>query len=103
MPRSIIPELLERLESESGDGFTQRVLDTIHAELNFHPAVLQALRWFVDDGHLREGLPTSVYKDFSSMALRTAFRAPQSPETTYALRALLPAKDCAVRAVIDSE
>lgn len=101
MPKSIFPELIEKILDECGDGFTQRVLDTIHEHMNFHPAVLQILRWFVDDGHLREGLPTSVYKDFSSMALRTAVRAPQNPETTYALRALLSAKDCAVRAVLD--
>lgn len=98
---SIVPYFIEKMANDSGDGFNQRTLDALHEQLKFHPAVLQCLRWFVNDGHLSEGIRQHVYNDYASLALRTAVRAPQNPETTYALRALLSAKDCAVRAVLD--
>lgn len=99
---SIVPYFIEKMANDSGDGFNQKTLDALHEQFKFHPAVLQCLRWFVNDGHLpQDNIRSFVYNDYASLALRTAVREPQNPETTYALRALLSAKDCAVRAVLD--
>jgi len=46
--------------------------------------------------------PAEVSKGFADLAHATALRAPNSPETTVAIRKLLEAKDCAVRAVIST-
>jgi ferritin-like protein len=49
--------------------------------------------------HLPEHLQ-AVSKPFCELARQMALRLPNNPETTTALRKLLEAKDCAVRAVI---
>lgn len=62
-----------------------------------HPAVTQLLKFFVYSHlptHLQE-----VSKPFSELAEVVA-RLPQNAETTTALRKLLEAKDCAVRALL---
>jgi ferritin-like protein len=46
-------------------------------------------------GHLQE-----ISKPFHDLAREVAARAPNNPETLVALRKLLEAKDCAVRAVL---
>jgi len=54
---------------------------------------------FFDYRHLPEHLQ-AVSKPFSELANRLATELPQNPERTVALRKLLEAKDCAVRALI---
>ncbi|MDX2058701.1 MAG: hypothetical protein SFV24_12930 [Gemmatimonadales bacterium] len=65
---------------------------------NMHPAILALLKFF-DYKHLPVHLQ-DVSAPFGSLAQQVAERAPHSPETTVALRKLLEAKDCAVRAVL---
>lgn len=64
----------------------------------YHPSVAGILRFFEYDhlpGHLME-----VSKPFAELAQSVADRNGHSPETTAALRKLLEAKDCAVRAAL---
>lgn len=66
--------------------------------LKYHPSIQHVLMFFSYQHlpvHLQE-----VSKDFHELAVKTAERASQSPETTVALRKLLEAKDAAVRAVV---
>lgn len=63
-----------------------------------HPAIVHVLMFF-NYAHLPEHLQV-ISKDFCDLAYKTADRAPQSQETTVALRKLLEAKDAAVRAVL---
>jgi hypothetical protein len=61
------------------------------------PAIEHLLRLFVYD-HLPKNLQ-SISSRFASLATTIA-AGPHNPETTVALRKLLEAKDCAVRAVV---
>ncbi len=64
----------------------------------YHPSVahvLQFFTWAHLDGDLR-----AVSEPFSKLAHDMADLLPGNPETTMALRKLLEAKDCAVRAMI---
>jgi N-glycosylase/DNA lyase len=63
-----------------------------------HPAVVHVLKFF-SYSHLPEKLQ-DVSRPFAYLAQQVAERAPDSPETTVALRKLLEAKDAAVRAVL---
>jgi hypothetical protein len=63
-----------------------------------HPAIQHVLKFF-SYKHLPEHLQ-EISKDFADLATKTAERAPDSQETTVALRKLLEAKDAAVRAVL---
>lgn len=66
--------------------------------MSAHPAVEHVLKFFKYEHlppHLQE-----VSKEFCALAMATAERAPDNPETTVALRKLLEAKDAAVRAVL---
>ncbi|MFP5372384.1 MAG: hypothetical protein ACLGI3_16775 [Actinomycetes bacterium] len=66
-----------------------------------HPATLALLRWFEHD-HLPEPLRT-VARPFATLAHTLADGMPHGgAELTTALRKLLEAKDCAVRAAIFS-
>ncbi len=63
-----------------------------------HPAIEHVLKFFAYEhlpAHLQE-----VSKSFGNLAQKCAERAPESQETTVALRKLLEAKDAAVRAVL---
>lgn len=65
-----------------------------------HPPIENLLRNFAYEHlppHLQE-----VSIPFSSLAKQIAERAPANPETSAALRKLLEAKDCAVRAALPS-
>ena len=62
-----------------------------------NPAVVSLLQFFEYD-HLPPHL-AAVSEPFALLA-RTVAQGPQNPETTTALRKLLEAKDCAVRAVL---
>jgi hypothetical protein len=95
------PELRNRMLYESR-GFTRKQLEEAAAENSFHPTVTEALRWFVDDGHLPWSL-AAVNNSFGELAMNLAVAAPQQTETTHCLRSLLTAKDCAVRAFIKEE
>lgn len=64
----------------------------------FHPPVQHVLQFFRYD-HLPDRLQ-EVSRPFHELALEVAGRAPESPETTVALRKLLEAKDAAVRAAL---
>lgn len=63
-----------------------------------HPSIVSLLKYF-SFAHLPEHLQV-VSAPFATLANEVAQRAPDSPETTVALRKLLEAKDCAVRAVL---
>ncbi len=63
-----------------------------------HPSV-SALLCFFRFEHLPEHLQR-VASPFGELANQVADRAPFNPETTVALRKLLEAKDCAVRAAL---
>lgn len=54
---------------------------------------------FFEYGHLRSDLQL-VVQPFHDLALSIAMDLPRNPERTVALRKLLEAKDCAVRALI---
>lgn len=63
-----------------------------------HPAIAGVLKYFSWEhlpAHLQE-----VSKPFGELAQQVAERAPDSAETTVALRKLLEAKDAAVRAAL---
>lgn len=62
-----------------------------------HPSVQHIMQFF-SYGHLPPHLQ-SVSKPFGELAVSIA-NGPQNPETAAALRKLLEAKDCAVRAVL---
>lgn len=63
-----------------------------------HPAIQHVLKFF-DYHHLPADLQ-EVSRPFGELARQVAERAPDSQETTVALRKLLEAKDAAVRAVL---
>lgn len=54
---------------------------------------------FFEYSHLREELQT-VSKPFGDLAFEMVETLPRNPERTTALRKLLEAKDCAVRALV---
>jgi len=63
-----------------------------------HPSITALLKFFAYTHlppHLQE-----VSAPFGVLAQTVADRAPDSPETTVAIRKLLEAKDCAVRAIL---
>ena len=64
-----------------------------------HPAIEHILKFFHYE-HLPNSLQ-EVSKPFCELAAATATLAPESPETTVALRKLLEAKDAAVRAALE--
>lgn len=63
-----------------------------------HPSIAHVLRFFAYT-HLPAQLQ-EVSRPFADLAQQVAERAPQSQETTVALRKLLEAKDAAVRSVL---
>ena len=63
-----------------------------------HPAIEHVLKFFAYD-HLPQHLQ-GVSKPFGELANQCALRAPDSQETTIALRKLLEAKDAAARAIL---
>lgn len=63
-----------------------------------HPAVEHVLKFF-NTWNLPAELQ-EVARPFQTLAIEVANRAPDSQETTVALRKLLEAKDAAVRAVL---
>jgi hypothetical protein len=67
-------------------------------ENRFHPSI-QALLEFFETAHLDRGLAL-VVTPFGHLARELAVRAPADPETSVAIRKLVEAKDCAVRAAI---
>jgi len=66
-----------------------------------HPAVESLLQFFVYE-HLPEGLIRDASKPFCALAEQIANKWPDHAETTVAMRKLLEAKDCAVRAIVAS-
>jgi hypothetical protein len=83
-------------------GFSSKQLKEAAEENTFHPAVTEALRWFVDDGHLPWNL-AAVNNSFGELALNLAVAAPRQTQTTHCLNHLLAAKDSAVRAFVAEE
>ena len=63
-----------------------------------NPAITHVLNFFAY-AHLPPHLQV-VSESFFRLAQEVANRAPNSPETTVALRKLLESKDCAVRAML---
>lgn len=66
--------------------------------VNRHPSVQGVLQFFAYD-HLPDKLK-EVSRPFGVLALQLADTLPQNAELTVALRKLLEAKDCAVRALL---
>lgn len=64
-----------------------------------HEKMYPILRYFEFD-HLSEPL-RGISKPFCDLAHELALELPHCPETSSALRKLLEAKDCAVRAALD--
>ncbi len=62
-----------------------------------HPAIGHVLRFFAFD-HL-PAANKDLHRSFAKLAEEIAYAGPDSQETTVALRALLVAKDAAIRAV----
>lgn len=65
---------------------------------DFHPSVTHLLSFFSYD-HLSEHLQ-EVSRPFCELAQNLARSEAEGPELTVALRKLLEAKDCAVRATL---
>lgn len=65
-----------------------------------HEKLYPILRYFEYD-HLPQTLQL-VSKPFCDLAHQLALELPHCPETSTALRKLLEAKDCAVRAAMDA-
>lgn len=63
-----------------------------------NPAVAHVLQFFAYE-HLPQHLQ-AVSKPFGDLANKLVEELPSNPETTVALRKLLEAKDCAVRALV---
>ena len=63
-----------------------------------HPSITSLLKYFAFS-HLPLPLQ-EISRPFGELAQAVAERAPDNPETTVALRKLLEAKDCAVRAAL---
>jgi hypothetical protein len=66
--------------------------------VSLHPSITHVLEYF-KYLHLPQHLQ-DVSMPFSELAYKVAWRAPNNPETTVALRKLLEAKDAAVRAAL---
>lgn len=60
---------------------------------------MQSFLQFFQYGHLPPNLQ-EVSRDFHVLAARLVATLPRNPESTVAMRKLLEAKDCAVRAVL---
>lgn len=67
-----------------------------------HPATQQIMRWFVWD-HLRSVRLRNVSQQVAALADEMVSALPDGPELTSGLRKLLEAKDCFVRAAVESE
>ena len=65
-----------------------------------HPSTVKLLRWF-DFGHLPPHLQAAS-EPFADLAMHLVDTLPDSAELTVALRKILEAKDCAVRATIEA-
>jgi len=70
----------------------------MQSERKHHPAIAHVLSFFAYE-HLPDRLQ-QISAPFGELAHDCADRAPQSAETTVALRKLLEAKDAAVRAAL---
>lgn len=69
--------------------------------LSRHPAIAALLRWFEHD-HLPEGPLRDTSARVADLAHRLVDDLPDGPELTTGLRKLLEAKDCFVRASMDT-
>lgn len=65
-----------------------------------HPAIQEIMRWF-DYDHL-SGVPRTTAFSVAELAKMMVDETPDSAELTAGLRKLLEAKDCFVRASVDS-
>jgi ferritin-like protein len=76
-------------------------VEEAHQEIAANAEALRAERMmaYFQYGHLPEKLQ-SVSKPFCELAVWIVSELPQNPERTVALRKLLEAKDCAVRALL---
>lgn len=54
-----------------------------------------------DSGHLRPGPLKDCFEQFAALAVELDASLPGGPEKTTALRKLLEAKDCAMRATVE--
>lgn len=83
-------------------GYTPDELNQESLQSSFHPALKAALRWLADDGHLT-GVTKSINNMFGHVAINVAIDSPGSPQSTLAVHKLVEAKDCAIRAWLDSQ
>jgi hypothetical protein len=78
--------------------------DVIKQELRAqgrHQGTVAVAQWFCWD-HLPEGDARQVSREVASLARSMTGFLPDSPELTVALRKLLEAKDCIVRATLEA-
>ena len=73
-------------------------MDETTPKTSQHPSIEHVLGYFKYE-HLPERLQ-NISKPYAELAVRVADSAPDSPETTIALRKLLESKDAAVRAAL---
>lgn len=83
-------------------GFTPEELEAEAAKSSFHPALKGALRWLADDGHLSD-VPKSINNMFGHAAINLAIDCPRSPQATITVHKLVEAKDCAIRAWLETQ
>jgi hypothetical protein len=67
-----------------------------------HPATVSLLRWLTPNLNLT-GTAGAIAAEAEVFAARVVHAVPDGPELTAGLRKLLEAKDCFVRAALDSE
>jgi hypothetical protein len=68
-----------------------------------HPATVSLLRWLTPNPNLPTGTASAIAAEAEVFAARVVHAVPDGPELTAGLRKLLEAKDCFVRAALDSE
>jgi len=73
----------------------------VNPSITLHPSTAQILRYFAYR-HLPVKLQ-EVSRPFGDLAEMMVNSLPQGPELTAGLRKLLEAKDCAVRAALDTQ
>lgn len=66
-----------------------------------HPGLVSLVRYF-DHAHLPPHL-AAVSAPFGDLVVKVVTQLPDSAELTTAVRKLLEAKDCAVRAAVDAQ
>lgn len=88
------------MQAKSDEVLMQALRDRVqHPHMGEREPMLRHFRF----AHLRSEDMKSISRGFAMLALQLVERLPASPERTVALRKMVEAKDCAVRAMMDVE